>query len=140
MHVKLAATIVIITLCSCVSHPPDQAIGDVLNLSPSNWSATKAGQSGVDSAWVKRFGDTQLNQLVAEALTSNQDIKIASERVYRASQAAGVSDALSKPQVDLSLSSNRNKLNFIGFPFGGCLLYTSPSPRDLSTSRMPSSA
>ena len=25
-------------------------------------------------------------------------------------------------------------------PFAGCLLYTSPSPRDLSTSRMPSSA
>jgi len=25
-------------------------------------------------------------------------------------------------------------------PVGGCLLYTSPSPRDLSTSRMPSSA
>ena len=25
-------------------------------------------------------------------------------------------------------------------PFRGCLLYTSPSPRDLSTSRMPSSA
>ena len=24
--------------------------------------------------------------------------------------------------------------------FTGCLLYTSPSPRDLSTSRMPSSA
>ena len=24
--------------------------------------------------------------------------------------------------------------------FNGCLLYTSPSPRDLSTSRMPSSA
>ena len=25
-------------------------------------------------------------------------------------------------------------------PYYGCLLYTSPSPRDLSTSRMPSSA
>ena len=25
-------------------------------------------------------------------------------------------------------------------PLAGCLLYTSPSPRDLSTSRMPSSA
>jgi len=25
-------------------------------------------------------------------------------------------------------------------PLHGCLLYTSPSPRDLSTSRMPSSA
>ena len=33
--------------------------------------------------------------------------------------------------------------NYIGFPFENlysCLLYTSPSPRDLSTSRMPSSA
>ena len=27
-----------------------------------------------------------------------------------------------------------------GFKLGDCLLYTSPSPRDLSTSRMPSSA
>ena len=27
-----------------------------------------------------------------------------------------------------------------GMDMGGCLLYTSPSPRDLSTSRMPSSA
>ena len=27
-----------------------------------------------------------------------------------------------------------------GHRFNGCLLYTSPSPRDLSTSRMPSSA
>ena len=30
------------------------------------------------------------------------------------------------------------KLNVVGN--GTCLLYTSPSPRDLSTSRMPSSA
>ena len=29
---------------------------------------------------------------------------------------------------------------FIGSLFSNCLLYTSPSPRDLSTSRMPSSA
>ena len=29
---------------------------------------------------------------------------------------------------------------YIRTPVGGCLLYTSPSPRDLSTSRMPSSA
>ena len=30
--------------------------------------------------------------------------------------------------------------NFSGIPLKACLLYTSPSPRDLSTSRMPSSA
>ena len=32
-----------------------------------------------------------------------------------------------------------NYINQFG-PFWACLLYTSPSPRDLSTSRMPSSA
>ena len=36
-------------------------------------------------------------------------------------------------------ANNGNNLIVIG-PGSGCLLYTSPSPRDLSTSRMPSSA
>ena len=45
------------------------------------------------------------------------------------------------------LSINRDKcrfgqtsVTFLGHQVSGCLLYTSPSPRDLSTSRMPSSA
>jgi len=33
-----------------------------------------------------------------------------------------------------------NRLDLAGRPGNLCLLYTSPSPRDLSTSRMPSSA
>ena len=33
-----------------------------------------------------------------------------------------------------------NETNFVLTRDGDCLLYTSPSPRDLSTSRMPSSA
>ena len=36
-------------------------------------------------------------------------------------------------EIPVTISRNINKYN-------GCLLYTSPSPRDLSTSRMPSSA
>ena len=32
------------------------------------------------------------------------------------------------------------KMNHVNTPSNNCLLYTSPSPRDLSTSRMPSSA
>ena len=38
-------------------------------------------------------------------------------------------------QIPIGLS-----LYAIGHKLGVCLLYTSPSPRDLSTSRMPSSA
>ena len=38
--------------------------------------------------------------------------------------------------------TSKNQLNKIlnKYPYLPCLLYTSPSPRDLSTSRMPSSA
>ena len=46
------------------------------------------------------------------------------------------------PFIDLILSPVGTSLNGIAGQVAvqGCLLYTSPSPRDLSTSRMPSSA
>ena len=40
-----------------------------------------------------------------------------------------------QPMEDL-----KTKMNYVEGLFNNCLLYTSPSPRDLSTSRMPSSA
>ena len=54
---------------------------------------------------------------------------------------------MSENNKNLSLCFNRKEIKdhgeggeFIGDLPEGCLLYTSPSPRDLSTSRMPSSA
>ena len=41
------------------------------------------------------------------------------------------------PSMDITISSNFERILAESF---SCLLYTSPSPRDLSTSRMPSSA
>ena len=45
------------------------------------------------------------------------------------------------PTIDFLLKQNTKIviLSHVGRP-GGCLLYTSPSPRDISGSRMPSSA
>ena len=40
----------------------------------------------------------------------------------------------------IDLTSGADFTTFEGTAVGACLLYTSPSPRDLSTSRMPSSA
>ena len=41
---------------------------------------------------------------------------------------------------DLNLDIAEGEFITMLGPSGSCLLYTSPSPRDLSTSRMPSSA
>ena len=45
-----------------------------------------------------------------------------------------------KGEYSVYLAPQYPEKNFIGVDIKGCLLYTSPSPRDLSTSRMPSSA
>ena len=45
-----------------------------------------------------------------------------------------------KYEETASLSGSTLQLNGAGVRYKACLLYTSPSPRDLSTSRMPSSA
>ena len=41
---------------------------------------------------------------------------------------------------ELALTGVMAALSLVAYLFFRCLLYTSPSPRDLSTSRMPSSA
>ena len=46
----------------------------------------------------------------------------------------------SEPTKKVLEAANRIVGEKAGMPYLSCLLYTSPSPRDLSTSRMPSSA
>ena len=51
-----------------------------------------------------------------------------------------LSTVLSSSKIDLSNMLGCGDLKSLYQQASGCLLYTSPSPRDLSTSRMPSSA
>ena len=44
------------------------------------------------------------------------------------------------PQLDKKAIQQKVRTTLYKYPIIPCLLYTSPSPRDLSTSRMPSSA
>ena len=57
-------------------------------------------------------------------------------KVLKADTLAGITVAL----VIIPQSMAYAQLAGLGPQYGLCLLYTSPSPRDLSTSRMPSSA
>ena len=60
------------------------------------------------------------------------------------------SDPLVRKYIDGSIPTRKQTIRYIDMNIGSyarfnfgrytCLLYTSPSPRDLSTSRMPSSA
>ncbi len=103
----------------CVAKVPDSQMEVVANLAPGSWSASQQARAGVDTQWVSRFGDRQLVSLVNEALRSNQDMRIAAERVKRAAEAARVSGALSKPQLGFSVNGNKKKSIFTGLPFGG---------------------
>ena len=49
-------------------------------------------------------------------------------------------DAFGTPRPDAYFQATESKAPVVSQRYEGCLLYTSPSPRDLSTSRMPSSA
>lgn len=119
INVRIIAGVVALALVGCVGKPPRSSMDRVAGLAPGSWSASKQARAGVDAKWVSRFGDSKLNSLVSEALRQNQDMRIAAERVYRAAEAARISDATSRPQVGLSSSGTRRKSNFVGFPFGG---------------------
>ena len=86
---------------------------------PANWAATRAGQAGVDERWVSRFGDRQLNALVAEAEARNTSLTVARERVNRAVILAKGAQAPALPQASAGLNGNRAKQIFVGLPIPG---------------------
>ena len=85
--------------------------------------------------WQKHFGDeNKMLQHEAQSVAnlSTSDTAKNLVRVF-----------LLQDELKSLATSNADKLehvHVIGAGVMGCLLYTSPSPRDLSTSRMPSSA
>ena len=80
--------------------------------------------------------------LSAQTASKKRDIKVAT--------ICGITGGIT-PDIDILIRSNSDPLLSVEFhrhfthsiffaPIGSCLLYTSPSPRDNTTSRMPSSA
>ena len=74
-------------------------------------------------------GDTGLN-------TGGMGAYTPTSRVTSAMQAE-IEEKVIKPTL---AGLKADGIDYRGTLYAGCLLYTSPSPRDLSTSRMPSSA
>lgn len=119
-RVILLGAVSLLGFSACnLTQVPESKMGAVKDLAPGRWTATKEGRSGVDRAWVKRFNDSRLEKLVAEAVTRNPDMRVAAENVQQAQQTAYLAGASSRVMASAGLDANRRKIIFVGFPFGG---------------------
>ena len=117
-----AVSLMALSACNVTEIPKSKmkaAKGMASDSGYDRWTATKEGQSGVDRAWVKRFNDSKLERLVAEAVSRNPDMRVAAENVRQAQQAAYLAGASSRVMANVGLDGNRRKNLFVGFPFGG---------------------
>lgn len=86
---------------SAVSHPGTLAAAATLAdaaVSPAAWPPAD---------WWKRYGDQQLDQMVAEALAGSPTLRIAQARVRQANAVEGLAEAALSPQLGAAARSTR---------------------------------
>jgi len=86
---------------------------------PAGWQHSPETQSTTDlKTWWQGFQDPQLNQLIAQALSANHDLKIAKARVREARAMITVANSALYPSLDFSLTGGRQKQieRIIGVP------------------------
>lgn len=107
---------------------------------PEAFAATKALASAPTGAplapeWWKRFGDAQLDRLIAEALERHPSLDIARARVEQARAAADLARVALAPKFDASASSSRQRMSEHGLvppPFAGTWLWQNEAMLDFS--------
>ena len=79
-----------------------QQSGTLTNLALTNpWKAAPVSTNTIQDNWLASFDDPQLNALVAEAMTNNPDLRVASTRVEQAAQYVALAKAALRPTVNL---------------------------------------
>ena len=111
----------IVSLPNLPNPPPE--IPDVIEIVP-NLILTRLDLSSISLAANQISGlTTTINQAIGQSVSNGT-----------------VASRITLNPINTGLGVYAVDVNSISNPLNGCLLYTSPSPRDLSTSRMPSSA
>ena len=114
---SLPVLLVLIAGCSAV--PPDSRMGDVEGSAPGSWAASREARAGVDSQWINRFGDRDLQRMVREGYARNYDLKLAEERVSEAASNARLAAVPGRPQATAGVDGSYRRQQFLGFPGGG---------------------
>jgi multidrug efflux system outer membrane protein len=73
------------------------------------WHEAAPGDSVLKGNWWELFQDPQLNPLVEQALTSNQNLRVAAARLQQAQDQLTIARSALFPSVDLSASASRSK-------------------------------
>jgi NodT family efflux transporter outer membrane factor (OMF) lipoprotein len=103
---KLARLVTCALLSGCSLAPPpasEELQERVLPTTPlpAQWTAGHPGAGSVASNWLTTFGDPQLEELVAEAVYFNSDLRLAAARVEQAAALVRIAGGKLYPAVGL---------------------------------------
>lgn len=92
--------------CATKSPPTSAEVrrqsGTLSNLALTNeWRAAPVSTNAIQDNWLASFQDNQLNALVAEAMTNNPDLRVASTRVEQAWHYVRLAKTALRPTVNL---------------------------------------
>lgn len=76
---------------------------------PAQWSTTDSQAAAADAMWWQHFGSAELDALMAQALTANQDLAAAVSRIEQARASAKIAGAALLPAVEASASTSRER-------------------------------
>jgi NodT family efflux transporter outer membrane factor (OMF) lipoprotein len=117
----------LLLLAGCASIPgsrpaPAETHASRLAAGTTLANETVAANAWPDTEWWRQFGDSQLDELIGEALAGSPTLAIAAARTREALARAGVASAARYPQVDAGLRSTRERVSEHGLlppPFAG---------------------
>ena len=97
-----------VCLSSCTMYPKyERPCFEVAD----QWRTPLETVCAVDEQWWKQCGDPVLDQLIAEALANNQDLKVAIARVDQFKAQLGIVSSNLYPQIELQGLSSRQKIS-----------------------------
>ncbi len=103
---QIAALLGYAALAGCMSVGPDYQRPPID--APAQWPGATATEP-VSATWWTAYGDPVLDQMVAEALVHNLDLRLAIARVEEARAALGITRADQYPGVAANASASRNR-------------------------------
>lgn len=123
MNNRFQIQIIILSIAVLSSCTPTRVSDEVKLVNVASWhhAPNQASATDIDlKTWWKGFKDPLLNDLIAQALKNNHDLKIAKARVREAGTLVTIAESALYPSLDFSLSGGREKKmeQIIGVPSG----------------------